>query len=273
MNEDSRLFDIFLEIQRGLPRQGPGNDACTLQALALCDKLPDEPDILDIGCGPGMQTVVLAQATNGTITAVDLQQEYLDQLDNRTQAAGVADRVETLVGEMQDLPFPTESFDLIWSEGAAYIMGFGNAVSEWMRMLKPGGYLAVSELVWLKYDPPEEVRTFFGEEYPDMTDVESRAEIFRENDYDLLGHFTLPDDAWWDHYYTPLLARIPALSTQFTNDAEALGVLDMTRNEIDMRRRFGEWYGYEFFAGRLKDTNSESVQSAREGTDFALRSK
>jgi len=60
MTDDRRLLNVFFEVQRGLPRQGPGCDESTLQALALC-RLPERPAILEIGCGPGMQTVELAK--------------------------------------------------------------------------------------------------------------------------------------------------------------------------------------------------------------------
>ena len=66
-----RLLEVFFEVQRGLPRQGPGDNGSTNKALALCLGLPDKPSVLDIGCGPGMQTMALAEASSGSIIAVD----------------------------------------------------------------------------------------------------------------------------------------------------------------------------------------------------------
>ena len=57
---------------------------------------------------------------------------------------------------MADLPFADASFDLLWSEAAAYSMGFFAALAAWRRLLVDGGRLAVSELVWLDRDPPAE---------------------------------------------------------------------------------------------------------------------
>jgi len=236
-------------MQRGLPRQGPGCAESTLKALSMCQRLPAEPTILDVGCGPGMQTVVLARAVAGRIVAVDNQQEYLDQLRQRAAAADVAQRVEVLAGDMHDLPFAPESFDVVWSEGAAYIMGFEKALAEWKRLLKPGGAIALSELVWLRPDPPAEVRDFFAEEYPAMKDVATAAATVRDCGYELWGHFTLPEVAWWQDYYSPLEAKLSALYDKYAGDEEAIGVLEMTRREIEIRRRYGAWYGYEFFVG------------------------
>jgi ubiquinone/menaquinone biosynthesis C-methylase UbiE len=251
-----RLFEIFLEVQRGLPRQGPGCDECTLKALSLCPNLPDQPAILDIGCGPGMQTIALAKAVNGRITAIDSQQEYLDQLKERAVVSGVAERVEVHAGDMRSLPFEPQSFDVIWSEGAAYIMGVGQALTSWRRLLKPGGCAAFSELVWLRPDPPAEAREFFAAEYPPMTDTATVKDTIRDCGYDVSGHFTLPDAAWWRHYYAPLEAKLPSLLEKFSGDEEALGVLEMTRREIDVRRRLGEWFGYVFFVASIDESRS-----------------
>ena len=56
------------------------------------------------------------------------------------------DRVKGIVGSMDNLPFQNEELDLIWSEGAIYNIGFERGLNEWRRYLKPGGYIAVSEV-------------------------------------------------------------------------------------------------------------------------------
>ena len=252
MEENARLWDIFLDVQSGLPRQGPGCADATRRALALCVGLPDRPRVLDVGCGPGMQTMVLAQELDGQITAVDLYEEYLEQLKARVAAAGVMDRIEGLAGDMNDLALPEHHFDLIWAEGSAYNMGFANALEAWKPLLKPGGYLAATELVWLAPAPerPAEAVAFWDGEYPAMTDVQTVASMFRDRGYKLAGHFTLPDTAWWDDYYAPLADKLPMLRQKYRDDDEALGVVEMTQREIEMRRKFGDSYGYEFFVGR-----------------------
>ena len=159
-DDDDRWLEILLELHRGLPRQGPGLDTCTRQALALCGDLPAAPRVLDLGCGPGAQTLTLAEALpTARIIALDLVAEFLAELRARADVRGeVAGRIETLQGDMADLPFAEGSFDLLWSEGAAYSMGFFAALAAWRRLLVDGGCLAVSELVWLDRSPPAEVR-------------------------------------------------------------------------------------------------------------------
>ena len=170
--------------------------------------------------------------------------------------------VKIVAADMRKLPFPPESFDVVWSEGAAYIMGIEKALANWKQVLKPNGSIAVSELVWLHPDPPIEVHEFFTDEYPAMTDTVTIMNTFRDCGYDLLGHFTLPDVAWWQHYYAPLEAKLPLLSDRYAGDEAALSVIEMTRREIDIRRRFGAWYGYEFFVG----TQSRATRHASHGS-------
>ena len=251
MNDAARLFDVFMEAQRGLPRQGPGDDRSTREALALCGAFPERPMVLDIGCGPGMQTVALAEALpDAVVVAVDIHQEYLEILRRRASTAGVSERTHTVRGDMTALPVARESADLIWSEGAAYVMGVAAALAAWKLLLRPGGRLAYTELVWLRPDPPAEAAAFFADEYPAMGDMAGNLEALRTAGYEPLGHFILPDAAWWDHYYTPLESKLPALSARYAPDKAALGVVDATKREIGMRRRFPSCYGYAFFVGR-----------------------
>ena len=201
-----------------------------------------------------MQTITLAKALSCHITAVDIIDEYLNILRRNAQEANVLDRINILNRDMKDLSLEPGSFDLIWAEGSAYNMGFEDALSSWKPLLKSDGYIAVSELVWLKPDPPVELLQFFKNEYPPMTNVESNLSKVRASGYELVGNFTLPDSAWWDDYYTPLEAKLPRLSEKFKEDEEALEIIDTTKLEIEMRHKYAGWYGYEFFIAGTPST-------------------
>ena len=159
---------IFFELHQDLPREGPGDNPSTRKALALLVDLPPRPLILDIGCGPGMQTVELARCTNGKIIAIDTHQPFLEKLKQRAQAEGLSDKITTINMSMFALDFEAKSFDAIWSEGAIYIMGFEQGLRACQPLLKPGGYVAVSEICWLRPQPPSEVQTFWAANYPGM---------------------------------------------------------------------------------------------------------
>jgi SAM-dependent methyltransferase len=201
-----------------------------------------------------MQTIALARATSGPITAVDVSLEYLDELEERSRAAHVTDRIRIVAADMNRLPFVPASFDAIWSEGAAYIMGLERALTAWKQFLRPSGFIAVTELVWLRADPPAEVAEFFSDAYPAMADVEQILRIVQRRGYDVLGHFTLPDRAWWTDYYAPLESKLPHLFRKYGGDEEALAIVEAARREIEVRRSYPQSYGYEFFVGRLAGT-------------------
>ncbi|MEQ8848915.1 class I SAM-dependent methyltransferase [Botrimarina sp.] len=250
MDAAPRLLAVFFDVQRGLPRQGPGSERSTLEALALCSQLPADPDVLDVGCGPGGQTMTLARACGGRIVAVDTCDEYLDELRERAQRAGVAGRIDALNADMAALAFPVGSFDLVWCEAAAYVMGVAAALAAWRPLLRDRGYLAFSELVWLTNDPPPAAAEFWRAGYPAMTTVRGVLREVRESGYEPLGGFTLPDSDWWSDYYGPLQAKLPVLREKYAGDEQALGVVAATEAEIEVRRRYADAYGYRFFVAR-----------------------
>jgi SAM-dependent methyltransferase len=245
--DDPRVREVFFDVHSGLPREGPGNRASTARALSLCGALPGGARVLDIACGPGRQTLDLAQLMPGAdIAAVDNHAPFVEAANRLAAAAGVADRITARVGDMEALDFQPASFDLIWCEGAAYIMGVEAALKTWRPLLKPGGRLALTEAVWLKPDPPEEVQRCWEGDYPDMGDVNACRDLVARCGYRLLGDFVLPESAWWDDYYAPMEARLAELAPSYQGDELARSVLDECVEEIAMYREFSDFYGYVF---------------------------
>ena len=253
MSDEAHLTEVFRDVQRGLPRQGVGSDASTLRALSLCAGLPKHPSVLDVGCGPGRQTVALARALDGHVTAVDLHEEFLNELRAHALDTGVADRVEVVIADMRELPFAPSCFDLVWSEGAAYIMGIDAALTAWRPLLRSGGCIALSEMVWTRPGPPADVRDAVVGVYAQITDVATNLERFRAAGYGVSGGFVMPESDWWDRYYTRLEAKLPALRARYAGDEAALAIVADSEREITLRRRAAEWYGYAFFVGRKPD--------------------
>ena len=245
--------NVFFEIHRGLPQQGPGSEAPTLEALSLVGRLPIRPRILDVGCGPGRQTLTLARRTGGDITAVDNHQPYLDELQRRADEESLASRITPTRCSMDDLLFEESYFDLIWAEGSLYIMGFGEGLTYWRRFLKPDGALAVTELCWLVESPPEEVRSFFRKAYPAMRTVAENTDIITKTGYSVIATFTLSESAWWDGYYTPMEGRISELRSRYANEPAAIETLTEEQLEIELFRRHSDAYGYVFFIMRKKE--------------------
>ena len=243
---------IFFQIHKDLPREGPGDSESTRRACRLVYPLPETGQILDIGCGPGAQTMDLAQGTAARIIAIDTHRPYLDQLHDRVTAAGFARRVKAVQASMFRLPFFDASFDVIWAEGAIYIIGFKQGLLDWRRLLRPGGHVVVTHLSWLGSDIPDEPRAFWAREYPAMETVEENARIASEAGFDVIECFALPERAWWSDYYGPMASRLDSLRARYRGDDEALAVLDSHGEQIDIYRRFHQSFGYVFYVLRVR---------------------
>jgi SAM-dependent methyltransferase len=246
----ARFWQLFFEVYESLPRQGPGNRACAARALGLCADLSKSPAILDLGCGVGGQTLQLAELTSGSIVAIDSHAPSIERLKAAIAERGLAQRVSAIVGDMVHPEQPSRRFDLIWSEGALYNIGLKNALPVCRDLLRPGGYLAFSDAVWRKDNPPEQVKAGFDMDYPAMGWADDDVAAIRECGFELVGHFTLPDEAWWDDFYTPMEKRIAELRKKYSGDAEASAILDQLAAEPEIHRRHSDFYAYEFFVAR-----------------------
>lgn len=239
-------MDDFLEIFGRVPRAGPGSSECTRRAWGLMSGVPAAPRILDIGCGPGVQTVDLLRISGGRVLALD----FLPLMIARTQAAaaqaGVADRLEVLEQDMRQMDFAPGSFDVVWSEGAIYNLGFAAGLRKVREFVRPGGHVAVSEAVWLKPDPPAPVREFWLE-YPEIDTVDNKLAVIERLGYTLEGWFVLPRETWTVDYYEPTEQLLAVKEQEWASHPQGLAVIAQARQEIDLYRTYSDCYGYAFF--------------------------
>ncbi len=254
VGDDSLASRLMFTVHQDLPREGPGNRESTARALAAVRNLPAQPAVLDVGAGPGMQTMDLAELLPGArISAIDAHLPFVTELRARAQAAGVSDRVSGAVGDMRALPFEAGRFDLIWCEGAAYIMGVAAALNAWRPLLKPGGTVALTDAVWLTESPPQTLADWWASGYPEMGDVQTCLNRMTDAGFALRDHFVLPAAAWWDDYYKPMEARLASLRVEFEADRTALAALEEHQREIDYFRRWSDHYSYLFMIGERVD--------------------
>lgn len=244
-----RHRELFFSVHQDLPREAPGSTAVTLRALSMTTATT-HAQVLDIGCGTGRHTLELARALpNACITGLDAHQPYLDVLKSGIAAENLAERVEAVLGDMRAPPFAANTFDLLWCEAAVYVMGFERALAGWRELLKVGGFLALSDLVWLSDERPRQAIEYWAS-YPDMTTIPGRQAQITAHGYANINAFVMPTSAWTDEYYDPMQARIDALKRKHQADAEALAVLDASGEEIRVFESSGGSYGYAFFVSQ-----------------------
>lgn len=241
-------FDLLIDLHKGGRRQGPGDDAQTLMAMSLAElsdsKVPLR--VADIGCGTGAACLTLAENLTANITAIDLFPEFLQILEQRAKNRRLKGKINQLACSMDQLPFEENSFDVIWSEGAIYNIGFEKGVSYFKHFLKSGGILAVSEITWLTQKRPSELSAHWESEYSEISTAAEKIKILEDHGFIIKGYFPLPKNCWLENYYHPLKKRFGDFIGRHANE-EAQAIIDAERDEIALYERFGSYYSYGFY--------------------------
>lgn len=244
-------LELLVDLHQDGPRQGPGSSAETLLALQLTGLDTDrELQIADIGCGSGAHTLVLAQNSRAKLTAVDLFPVFLNRLEEQAQRLNLHYRITTLQASMEALPFEANIFDVIWSEGAIYSMGFEAGVQAWKPFLKNGGYLCVSEATWITNARPTPIEEFWQAEYPEIGTAAQKISTLEKHGFTLAGYFHLSPESWIEQYYRPLQERFPAFLERHRHSKAAQAVVEAHREEVALYRRYKAYYSYGFYVAR-----------------------
>jgi cyclopropane fatty-acyl-phospholipid synthase-like methyltransferase len=237
-----------LELFANLDRLAPGSAETTRRALAMVPDLDARLRALELGCGCGAASSILATSLPGTLVAVDLHEPFVARLQERAMALGLADRIDARVADMRDPSLEPHAFDLVWAEGSLYTIGFDEGLALCRRLLAPGGVMAISELVWLREQPSADARTFWTEHYPQMRDRTRLLAELRERGFAVHGELVLPRSDW-DNYYDPLRERVALFADGPDPDLRADAA--MVAREIQIHERFGDEYGYVFVVAGL----------------------
>ncbi|MFC1974675.1 class I SAM-dependent methyltransferase [Chloroflexota bacterium] len=119
-----------------------------LRELIKTLQLPSDSRGLDVGCGAGLQCLLLAEATGpaGQVTGLDISAEMLDYGREIVRNAGLAEQISFQEGDIADLPFDDNTFDYAWSADCVGYEPFEpvSLVKEMMRVIKPGGTVAIA---------------------------------------------------------------------------------------------------------------------------------
>lgn len=247
-------YQLLIDLHKSADRQGPGGDEETEKAFSLAGIDRAAPlKIADIGCGTGASTLLLARLLNARITAVDFLHDFLEVLESRAESQGLSEKIIPLCCSMDKLPFEDGEFDVIWSEGAIYNIGFEQGVTDWNRYLKPGGMLIVSEITWLTASRPSALQEYWEGEYPEIDLPSSKMGVLEKSGYSPVGYFVLPDHCWLDNYYRPMQERFKDFLDRNRNGDEARAIVEAENREIELYEKYKTHYSYGVYIARKLD--------------------
>jgi DNA-binding transcriptional MerR regulator/protein-L-isoaspartate O-methyltransferase len=245
MNEHEQYIADFEAIFQGLDRLGPGDEGDSLKALR---SLPIKSgEVLEIGCGRGITSIFLARNSAFNLTALDNDEYSLNSLKEKTKENFQEHRITSICASMTAMPFERGQFDVLWSEGSAYIMGVKQALKSWKPFLKSNGYLVISDLVWLTNNPDAEAIEFWHQNYPDMATREQRIKEMMKAGYEVIENFTQSEQSW-RNYLDPLKQKI----TQVEDESLTSNLLKDLRRELQIHDQYLGQYGYQVFVLKNK---------------------
>ncbi len=248
---DEQTLKLLVDLHINNKRQGPGSDEVVRKVLNILglDK-NSELEIVDIGCGTGASTIEILKNTNSNVTAVDFLPEFLEKLNKKAKEQSFDNRLKTIEADMANLPFKESHFDLIWSEGAIYNIGFKNGIDKWKKFLKKDGYMVLTEITWLKKDLPEEIKNHWDTEYPEIDFAENKIKILEDNGFKMVDYFTLPENCWTDEYYTPLENGFDEFLERNNNSEETRQIVDEDKKEIELYKKYKDCFSYGVYIAK-----------------------
>ena len=197
----------------------------TRKAFYTLPKL-ENPRILDIGCGSGVPTIELTKLCACRIVALDNDRSTLNRFEKKLKEQGLSDRIEILNRSLTNIDFDDESFDIIWSEGSIFVLGFERGLREWRRFLKPDGFMAVHD---------------------ERGNVEEKLKHITDSGYELMDYFILDKDVWWNEYYSPLEREIQKIQNRYSDESDISVKFDKELREIELFKKDSEKFESVFF--------------------------
>jgi SAM-dependent methyltransferase len=235
------------KLYEDLPRPGQGVESCTREAIRLLPPLRTPPAIIDLGCGRGHQTIVLASHFKAPVVAVDESQTALDEMMDAARAAGVESLIQPRLGPLSALPDAQESFDLVWSENGVRSLGMEKAIALWSPLLRKRGVLVVGDCSWILPNPPAEAADFWHERYPEMTDIATVHAMANRAGLRVYDSYALPRSIWRNEYFEPLSRRIAKRRSNATINHGLDAAIHRAETEIQMFDRWGDRFQFMFY--------------------------
>lgn len=150
--EQTQYFGMQAEIDH---TKHIGGQSATLELIQVA-RISQGDHVLEVGCGVGFTTAYLVEQIGCRVTAVDLTPRMIERAQERALRRGIADRTTFRQADAQDLPFEDDLFDVAIAESVlSFAPSKERALSEMVRVTRPGGRVAITEAIWIQQPPSE----------------------------------------------------------------------------------------------------------------------
>jgi arsenite methyltransferase len=137
-----------------------GGMRATRELADLCHVTKDS-SVLNVGCGMGITARFLAKQYGCKVIGIDPLARMIDRCQELAKEEGVNACTVFRVADGRTLPFPDEQFDVVLCESVnEFIEEKQQAMREYVRVTRPGGYVGMNESTWIKEPFPPELVAF-----------------------------------------------------------------------------------------------------------------
>ena len=158
-------YDFVGELGPALPAVHLGGLVATRELLQQCELSPASR-VLDVGCGPGNTACLIAQEYGSSVVGFDLSEVMIAAARVKAEQLNLTDKVTFRVADIFEMPFEDGSFDVALAESVFTPLpgDKGQALGEMVRVIRPGGRIAINESTFDPETPADVVALF--EQHP-----------------------------------------------------------------------------------------------------------
>jgi len=233
----------------GIEMLHPGGVKRTDELVEMCKILKNQ-EVLDVGCGYGKTACYLVKKYECRVTGIDVSKRMIEGSKINAEKEGVEDFVIFEIGNAENIRFNDEIFDVVISEGTTVLlMDKKQAIREYVRVTKSGGYVGLNELSWMKKPTTEivnktlntlqRVRPLEYEEWlklmidSRLKDIELKKYVYKSTSRDTISGLGLQG--------------LMKVGLRYLTNSE---LRDWIRQQEALFRDYASYWGYGLYAGR-----------------------
>lgn len=202
-------------------------DKCRKGLLKYLSKatssLPEikNPRILDVGCGSGIPTLLMAEIFNGKITAIDPDTNSIDYLTTKIKELNLSERISTSNCSLFDNEVKNNQYDIVLAEGLLNVVGFQKGFLRITELLKRKGFIIIHD---------------------EFKDQNEKMELIKNSGFRILDSFVLDEQIWWNDFF-----RCLEIEISFITNKELLKLFKSDLNEIELFKKDPSPYNSVYF--------------------------